>query len=121
MRRSIPVLMTTVTALAPAAVAVAAASAAATHTYRGPSTSMRWGPVAVTITVIGRRVTAISATAPTERPRSKIINGRAVPALRSEALAAQSYRIHAVSGATLTSQAFDASLHAALHAAHLAA
>jgi uncharacterized protein with FMN-binding domain len=116
MRRSIPLLMTTVTALAPTAVA-----AAATHTYRGPATSMRWGPVAVTITVSGKRVTAISATVPTERPRSKIINSRAVPQLRSEALAAQSYRIHAVSGATLTSQAFEGSLHAALHAAHLAA
>jgi uncharacterized protein with FMN-binding domain len=80
---------------------------------------MQWGTVQVTITVRGRKVTAISATAPTERPRSAVINGRAVPALRSEALRAQSARINSVSGATLTSRAFDSSLQYALSKARL--
>jgi uncharacterized protein with FMN-binding domain len=115
MHRSIPLAITTVVALAPAAGAAAAAS----HSYRGTSTTMHWGVVQVTIGVTAKRVTTITATHPTDRARSQVINARAIPTLRSEALKAQSARIHLVSGATLTSQAFDTSLAAALHAAHL--
>jgi uncharacterized protein with FMN-binding domain len=56
---------------------------------------------------------------PTERPRSAQINGRAVPILRSEVLRAQSARIHLVSGATMTSNAYVTSLRSALTKAHL--
>jgi uncharacterized protein with FMN-binding domain len=123
MRRSIPLLITTFTALAPTGAAVASAAragAAATHTYRGYGSSMRWGTVQVTITVSGRRMTALSATYPADRARSRVINSQAVPTLRSETLRAQSYRIHSLSGATLTSRAFVNSLYSAMHSAHLA-
>ncbi len=103
---------------APAAAAVHE-EAAASHTYRGPAVSMRFGPVQVTITVAGRRVTRVSATAPTDRARSRFINSRAVPTLDREALAAQRASIHLVSGATLTSRAFVSSLQSALRAAHV--
>ncbi len=121
MRRSVPLLMTTFTALAPSAAATtAAATAASTRTYRGQAGAMRWGSVQVTITLSGRRMTAISATYPADRARSRVINSRAIPTLRSEALRAQSHRINSLSGATLTSRAFEGSLYSAMHAAHLA-
>ncbi len=107
------------TTIGPALSATPVALAASAKVYHGAAVNMRWGVVAVTITVTGRRVTAISATAPTERPRSKVINTRAVPALRSEALRAQSARINLVSGATLTSRAFESSLQYALTKAHV--
>ena len=123
MRRSVTLLMTLFAALGPteAAVALAARShAAATHSYRGQGGRMRWGTVQVTITVRGHRITGLLATYPADRTRSRIINGRAVPALRAETLQAQSYQIHLLSGATLTSRAFVGSLYSAMHAAHLA-
>ena len=117
-RRSIPLFMTAAGTLA--AVGAPLASAASSHTYRGQTSNMRWGPVQVSITVSGRRLTAVSASYPTERARSQVINSGAIPTLRSEALRAQSYRIHSVSGATLTSHSFVNSLYSAMHAAHLA-
>lgn len=105
--------------LGPPIAATPAALAASSKVYHGAAENMRWGTVEVTITVSGRKVTAVSATAPTERPRSAVINQRAVPLLRSETLRAQSARINAVSGATLTSRAFDSSLQYALSKAHL--
>ena len=108
-------------ALAPITAATApAALAATTTTYRGPSVAMRWGNVSVTIKVASHhKVVAVTATYPTERPRSMFINSHAVPQLRSEALTAQRASINVVSGATLTSRAFVSSLSAALKAAHV--
>lgn len=92
---------------------------AATHTYVGPNTPMQWGPVRVTIVVQGKKISKISATAPTERVRSAIINRRALPLLAKEVLKAQSSHVHLVSGATLTSESYLRSLQAALKKAHL--
>src|SRR5690242_19667446 len=117
MRRSIPLLITAavsvvpvgstflgappLTTLAGAAPAYAAARAGApAHAIIGPSTSMRWGPVQVTIIVQGRRIADIKVTSPTERARSAIINNRAVPLLRREALQAQAANVQLISGAT---------------------
>ena len=108
-----------VTTIGPALAATPVALAASSKVYHGAAETMRWGTVQVTITVSGRRITAIKATAPTERARSAAINSRAVPMLRSETLRAQSARINSVSGATLTSRAFDASLQYALTKAHV--
>jgi uncharacterized protein with FMN-binding domain len=78
----------------------------------------------VTIVVKGSVVSALSATAPTERARSAFINSQAIPILRQEVLqaktAANIKNIYGISGATMTSQAFYQSLLAALHTAHLA-
>lgn len=121
MRLSIPVLLTT-TAVAAAIGAGAPARAAALHaarTVKGPSVSMKWGPVQATIIVQGKRLVDIRIAAPLERPRSAFINQIAIPRLRSEVLKAQSARVSLVSGATMTSQAFVQSLQAALAAAHI--
>jgi uncharacterized protein with FMN-binding domain len=131
MNRSLPLTVLTVAAVAPPVaapwLAVASAStvatAAATKTkarvVTGPSVNMRWGPVRVRITVKGRRITNATATAPTERPKSRSINQRALPILRQEVLRAQSARIFVVSGATLTSDAYGTSLQAAITKAHV--
>jgi uncharacterized protein with FMN-binding domain len=122
-RRSLTAAAVTVPvifAAAPTALPVIEVAAAApTKTYTGPPANMRFGPVQVTIQVYGKRIVTIGATAPTNHPRSAFINNKAIPILRREVLRAQSARIHAVSGATLTSLAFDSSLLGALHAAHL--
>ena len=116
-----------VTALTPTAVGLTASAEAATHastsaatkSYSGSSVSTRYGVVRVVISVSGRRVVNVSATLPTDRPRSTFINSKAGPILRAEALKAQSANILKVSGATVTSQAYEQSLQAALTAAHV--
>ncbi len=104
-------------------VAKAKAKPASAHKYVGPSANMQWGPVQVTIVVTGKTVTDLSATAPTERARSAFINNQAIPMLRQEVLqaktAANIKNIYAISGATMTSEAFYQSLLAALKQAHL--
>jgi len=89
------------------------------RTVTGPSVDMQWGPVQVTIVVTGKRITDVQASAPTERNRSAFINSQAIPMLRQEVLQAQSATIDLISGATMTSEAYDQSLQAALQTAHL--
>ncbi|HWE63879.1 MAG TPA: FMN-binding protein [Chloroflexota bacterium] len=101
----------------------AGGSAAVAGTFQGASADMQWGPVQTTIVVKGKRITDVRATAPTERARSAYINGIAVPMLRQEVLQAKTVadikNIYAVSGATMTSQAFYQSLLDAMQQAHL--
>jgi uncharacterized protein with FMN-binding domain len=91
-----------------------AATAAASRVISGPTENMKWGPVKVKITVKGRKITAVSASYPTERQRSREINQRAIPSLRSEVLKAQSANVHTIGGATMTSNAYIQSLRAAV-------
>jgi len=114
-----PVLAAAPIALIGVGPAHAAAPASATRTIKGPSVAMRWGPVQVTIIVTGKRITDVRSSAPMERPRSAYINKQAIPLLRSEALQAQSANVDLISGATMTSEAFDASLQAALKTARI--
>jgi uncharacterized protein with FMN-binding domain len=131
MHRSLPLTVLTVTAIAPPVaapwlavasantVATAAATTTKSRVVTGPSVNMRWGPVRVRITVKGKRITNVTATAPTERAKSRVINEHALPILRKEVLKAQSARIFVVSGATLTSNAYGGSLQAAITKAHV--
>jgi uncharacterized protein with FMN-binding domain len=104
---------TTSTAAKPKAKAKAT-PAGGKRTVAGPSVPMRWGPVQVTVTLRGRRISEVTAGFPIERPRSAEINLQAGPLLRQEVLQAQSARIHVISGATLSSEAYATSLSAAL-------
>ncbi len=90
------------------------AHTAAARVIAGPTENMKWGPVRVKITVKGRKITGVAASYPTERPRSREINQRAIPILRSEVLKAQKATIHTVGGATMTSGAYIASLRSAI-------
>jgi uncharacterized protein with FMN-binding domain len=127
MHKLIPAVISTILAAAPAGLAITPATEAdahartstATRNYSGSRVRMRYGTVEVFVTVKGKRVINVYQSLPTDRPRSRFINERAGPTLRSEALSAQSAKIHLISGATLTSKAYVRSLQAALNAAHV--
>lgn len=88
--------------------------------YRGPSVDMRWGPVQVDLVVQGGRILDVKASYPTERARSQHINDIAVPMLREQVLRQQGIKgVYAISGATMTSEAYGQSLQAALAGAHI--
>jgi uncharacterized protein with FMN-binding domain len=92
---------------------------AGAHTAVGPGVSYGYGRIAVRVTVAGHRIVAVSvATLSTLEPTSQQISDQAIPTLRSEVLAAQSAEIHAVSGATYTSEGYARSLQAALDELH---
>ncbi|MGW4817864.1 FMN-binding protein [Streptomyces sp. NPDC004227] len=89
-----------------------------TRTVTGETVQTRWGPVQVRVTLVGGRITDVTALAqPSGNPRDREINGYAIPQLRREALAAQSASIDTVSGATYTSDGYRRSLQSALDAA----
>jgi uncharacterized protein with FMN-binding domain len=102
-----------------AAATAVPAGAATSKRISGPTVNMRWGGVRVVIYVQGKRVVDVRAAYPTERARSAQINQHAIPILRSEVLKAQSANIHAVSGATNTTDAYKNSLAAALRTARI--
>ncbi|WP_433307247.1 FMN-binding protein [Actinoplanes sp. CA-030573] len=88
-------------------------------TYTGNVAQTRWGPVQVSITVSGGRITDVGVpTYPSNNGRDVEINSRALPILRQETLEKQSADIDAVSGATVTSDGYRQSLQSALDAAH---
>jgi uncharacterized protein with FMN-binding domain len=122
MNKTVPVVLTIV-ALASPGVALAKAKpkkkVAAVRSVQGPAVGMQWGNIQVTITVKGKKITAISATYPTERARSQFINSQAIPWLREEVLKAQSANVQLIGGATLTSEAYAQSLQAALNQAKI--
>ena len=104
----------------PATAAVAAAPSGTGKTYAGSTAQTRWGPVQVTITVDGGKITGVAVpTYPNGNRRDQEINAGALPILRQETLDKQSADIDAVSGATVTSDGYKQSLQAALDAAHL--
>jgi uncharacterized protein with FMN-binding domain len=96
-----------------------ATSVPTTRTYTGAVVYDQYGAVQATITVTGRKITAVSISAPMDDPRSAGINQQAVPLLQSETLTAQSAAIDGVSGATETTQAYVQSLQSALDRARL--
>lgn len=91
-----------------------------TKTYDGSVAQTRWGPVQVTITVTGGKITEVAVpTYPNGNGRDQEINSYALPILQQETLTAQSAHIDTVSGATVTSDGYLESLQAAIDAAHL--
>jgi uncharacterized protein with FMN-binding domain len=86
----------------------------------------QWGTVTVIVTqqtsTVGKKVTRkfsdLGGGYTYHTSRSQFIMAQALPLLRQEFLVAQSAKIHLVSGATYTSQAFIKSLQSALLKAH---
>lgn len=119
MNKAVPAVLTAVALAAPGAALANTTpkELAVVRTIRGPSVGMQWGPIQVTVKIRGKKIIGISATYPTERPRSQFINMQAIPWLRQEALQAQSARIQLIGGATMTSEAYAMSLQAALNQA----
>jgi hypothetical protein len=88
-------------------------------TATGNVAQTRWGPVQVQVRIAGGKITEVRALQyPTGNDRDAEINGFALPRLRAEVLQAQSARIDAVGGATVTSDGYVTSLQSALDAAH---
>ena len=87
-------------------------------TYTGPVADAYYGYVQVQAVVQGGKlVNVIFLQHPGGRSTSVWINQQAMPYLTQEALAAQSANVNTISGASETSQAFRASLGAALQQA----
>jgi len=97
--------------------ATAPAQGATASSATGTLEQYGYGQLSVRVTLSGGRITAATiATLQTLDTYSQQLAGQAVPILEREVLSAQSARIDSVSGATYTSQAYAASLQAALDA-----
>ena len=106
-------------ALTPVALPVAPAAAATTRTYKGKLERTAFSDVRVSITVRGRSIRSLAVTANPQSQESYVREAYALPRLRKEVLKAQSFRIHMISGVTITSDAFILSLYSAMGYAHL--
>jgi uncharacterized protein with FMN-binding domain len=84
-------------------------------TYTGPSKNAFYGNVKVAVTISNGQITGVTVpVSPDSDPNSQDINSQALPVLKQEAVKSQGTKVDAVSGATMTSQAFAQSLKAAL-------
>jgi uncharacterized protein with FMN-binding domain len=94
-------------------------SAAGSGAFTGPVEPYGYGELAARVTISGGRITAVSVPVlKVAEQFSQQLATEAIPVLRREVLTAQSARIQAVSGATYTSEAYAASVQAALDKAH---
>jgi uncharacterized protein with FMN-binding domain len=90
-------------------------STTGTTTATGDAIETRYGNAQVRVTVSGGKITRIEALQlQGNDPKSVAISTSAEPLLRESALARQSAAIDAVSGATITSASYGASLQSAL-------
>lgn len=80
----------------------------------GAAFNVGYGVVQVRVTLLGSRMTDVTPLSLPQGGRSSDISSYAAPRLRNEALAAQSARIDAVSGASYTSAGYAKSLQSAL-------
>ena len=84
-------------------------------TYTGSEADAYYGKIQVAATIQNGKISDVKFLQyPNDRANSLKVNGRAMPLLKSEAIAAQSAKVDGVSGATFTSGAFMLSLAAAL-------
>jgi uncharacterized protein with FMN-binding domain len=90
------------------------------RTFTGSVDNTQEGPMQVAITVSGKTITKITVVQQTDDgSESNMIDATALPKLTSEALAAQSAKIDAVSGASYTSAGYVQSLQSAIDQAGL--
>ncbi|MFF4396311.1 FMN-binding protein [Streptomyces sp. NPDC001480] len=86
------------------------AASAGSKVVAGPTVDTEKGPVQVEVTFDGDRITAVRMLQQPNHPQTTA----AVPKLVAQTLKAQSADIDTVSGATITSEAYEKSLQAAL-------
>lgn len=85
------------------------------RTYLGDAIDTQYGAAQVRVTIKGGRIADVEAVQlPGNEPKSIQISGASAPQLRASALTRQSGDIDAVSGATVTSAGYEASLQSAL-------
>lgn len=91
------------------------AASSAAKTVAGAEVQTIYGPIQVTITVKGGKITTVNVPVyPNGTMRDVQINSFALPELVQETVAANSASIDGVSGATYTSQGYVSSLQSAL-------
>jgi uncharacterized protein with FMN-binding domain len=73
----------------------------------------------VTITVSGKKISRVAVNYTPSDPHSSQLDSLALPALREEALKAQNWNVHSISGVSYTSAAFRESLYSAMGHAKL--
>lgn len=101
----------------PAASPASADPAAASFT--GQLIESERGPVQVQISVLdGKIVTAEAVVYPNESKKDRKLNAKALPILNAATVKAQNANLDAVSGATVTSEAYMQSLQSAIDASH---
>lgn len=89
--------------------------AASRQIIDGTQQQTQFGALQVRVVMQGSEIVEISAPVyPNDDARSRQINAEALPQLRQQVLNAQSANIDGVSGATVTSDAYELSLQAAL-------
>jgi uncharacterized protein with FMN-binding domain len=89
-------------------------------TVAGDVVQTIYGPIQVSITVKGGKITAVNVpTYPNGSGRDMEINSYALPQLVQETLSANSAKIDGVSGASYTSQGYISSLQSAIDKAGL--
>lgn len=83
--------------------------------YTGAISDAYYGNVQVRATISNGKITKVEfLDYPHDRSTSAAINNQAMPMLQSEAIKAQSANVDIISGATMTSSAFQESLSSAL-------
>jgi uncharacterized protein with FMN-binding domain len=110
-----PALPTATASAAASTPAPRAASSAGANVATGDAIPTRYGNAQVRVTVSGGKITKIEALQlQGNDPKSVQISSSAEPLLRQSALTKQTAAIDAVSGATITSASYEASLQSAL-------
>jgi uncharacterized protein with FMN-binding domain len=90
------------------------------RTAAGAVVQYGYGQLSVTVTVRGSQIVAVSVPVlHTIDQYSQQLAEQVIPTLRSEVLAAHGARIHGVSGATYTSEAYAQSIQSALDKLHV--
>ena len=85
----------------------------------GATVDTRHGPVQVRVTFTGSKITQVDAiVVPDQNGRDLRINQIAIPILHDEVIAAQSANIDSISGATVTTDGYVASLQSAIDLFH---
>jgi uncharacterized protein with FMN-binding domain len=93
----------------------ASPSKSATKVVTGDAIATRYGNAQVRVTIAGGRITKVEALQlQGNDPKSVQISGGAEPVLRASVLQKQSAAVDTVSGATITSASYEASLQSAL-------
>ncbi|MFJ8503728.1 FMN-binding protein [Streptomyces avermitilis] len=93
----------------------ATVSKSGSTTATGAAVSTQFGNTQVRVTIKGGKITDIKPLQiPSNEPQSVQISNGAVPTLRERALPKQGAAIDSVSGATITSKSYAASLQSAL-------
>ena len=95
------------------------ATSTATQSVTGSAVGTPYGPVQITVTSTGGRITDVQVLqAPWSSGTDQQINGYALPILIQETIDAQSATIDMVSGATYTSNGYIQSLQSVLDQLH---